>query len=404
MTWLTKIGLGAIVLIAVLIQLPIAQRTVALVRLGLAIGKTIQPISDFAHTYQCRRIVDPWLEACEDMWLSEATRKLYLACSDPEARDQWMPNEGQLNLTGRSTRDAIIMMDLETLDFSKLPMPGFPGTQGDGIINFNGFTGADREDGCVDLFITNFRPSIDTFTGLVLPDQAAVGGNSTIEVFKTCPKADSLEHVRTIADRAVVTPNRVAVTEGGGLYLTNDHGQHKIGWRNLVSPILLTGDVTYCPDDASAACQTVSEGYGYPNGLITSHLDGLVYVPRSAQGGITVLRPRKDQSLEFVDEINIPYAIDNLSEDRNGVIWAAVIPNAIQFMRQAKDPRHQSPSSSVFKIFRTEKGLYEVVKVLEDRHGQVLPGTTTVVHDVTTARLFLSGRRKELTQYPNLLK
>lgn len=86
-----KISLGAIVLIAVLIQLPIVQRTVYLVRLGLATGKTIQPISDFAHMYQCRRIDDPRLKACEDVWLSEATRKVFLACSDPEARDQWMP-------------------------------------------------------------------------------------------------------------------------------------------------------------------------------------------------------------------------------------------------------------------------------------------------------------------------
>ena len=89
MASLTKISLGAIVLVAVLIQLPIVQRTGTLVKLGLAIGKTIQPISDFP--YQCRRISDPRLEACEDMWLSEATRQLFLACSDPEARSHWMP-------------------------------------------------------------------------------------------------------------------------------------------------------------------------------------------------------------------------------------------------------------------------------------------------------------------------
>jgi hypothetical protein len=91
MASLIRISLGIVVPIAVFMQLPIVQRTVHLVRLGLAIGKTIQPISDFAHMYKCRRIEDPRLEACEDMWLSEATRKLFLACSDPEARAQWMP-------------------------------------------------------------------------------------------------------------------------------------------------------------------------------------------------------------------------------------------------------------------------------------------------------------------------
>lgn len=89
MASLTKIGLGAVVLIAVLIRLPIVQRTGTVIHLGLAIGRTIQPIRDFP--YQCRRIEHPRLEACEDMWLSEATRQLFLACSDPEARSQWMP-------------------------------------------------------------------------------------------------------------------------------------------------------------------------------------------------------------------------------------------------------------------------------------------------------------------------
>lgn len=423
MAGLIRISLCIVVLIAVFMQLPIVQRTVHLVRLGLAIGKTIQPISDFAHMYKCRRIEDPQLEACEDILLSEATRKLFLACSDREARGQWMPNEGQLDLTARSTRDATVMMDLQTLQFSELSMSGFSGTQDDGI-NINGFTGADSDNGCITLFVTNFRPSVDPLTWMVLPDQAAVGANSTIELFKKCPMEDFIEHIRTISDPAVVSPNRVAMADGGGVYLTNDHGQHKTGWvspvskystvtrmiqkplvkitkeppghprnqRQMLSPILLTGDITYCPEETSPSmCRIVSEGYGYPNGLLRSHLDGLVYVPKSAQGGITVLRPRKDHFLEFVEEIDIPCAIDNLSEDRDGVIWAAAIPNAIELLRQAKDPRHQSPSSSVFKIFKVEKGGYEVMKVLGDRYGQVMPGTTTVVHDVTTGRLFFSG-------------
>lgn len=131
------------------------------------------------------------------------------------------------------------MMDLQTLHFSELPMSGFSGTQDDGIININGFTGTDREDGCIDLFVTDFRPSVDPLTGLVLPDQAAVGANSTIEVFKKCSMESSIEHIRTIADRAVVTPNRVAIAEGDGVYLTNDHGQYNIGWVSSDSKYLL---------------------------------------------------------------------------------------------------------------------------------------------------------------------
>lgn len=159
----------------------------------------------------------------------------------------------------------------------------------------------------------------------------------------------------------------------------------------MLSPILLTGDVTFCPNERSSQCRVVSEGYGYPNGLIRSHVDGLVYVPQSAQGGIWVLRPTSDNSLEVVDEINLPYAIDNLSEDQDGTLWAAILPRAVEIMKQSTDPHNYFPSSSVFKLSRDAEGKFVTEKVLEDSEGRVLPGTTTVVHDARTGRLFLGG-------------
>lgn len=85
-----KISIVLVVLVATLLQLPLFQRLIRLLHLGLAIGKDIRPISDFPQ-YQCRRLQDPLLEACEDMWISGTTRKLYLACSDSKGRDNWMP-------------------------------------------------------------------------------------------------------------------------------------------------------------------------------------------------------------------------------------------------------------------------------------------------------------------------
>lgn len=59
------------------------------VRLFLGIGHTLEPLSAFP--YKCRRIEDERLQACEDMWLSEATRQLFLACSESKGRQQWSP-------------------------------------------------------------------------------------------------------------------------------------------------------------------------------------------------------------------------------------------------------------------------------------------------------------------------
>lgn len=149
-------------------------------------------------------------------------------------------SEAQLNLAGRSTRDRIVALNLDTLDFQPLRVSGFTGTAGDGLIHVLGFTGVDLDDRTVELYVTNFRPSVDPATGQALPDQTSTGANATIEVFKVGRSTDEapgprLDWVRTIADEAIRMPNRVAVVPGGGIYVTNDHGSHKIGLVSLLS-------------------------------------------------------------------------------------------------------------------------------------------------------------------------
>lgn len=83
---LLKLGLPATVLLAVGFQVLLKDA----VWLLLGIGKHIQSVDEFP--YECRSIGgDPRLHACEDMWLSEETRVLYLACSDPVGRMHWLP-------------------------------------------------------------------------------------------------------------------------------------------------------------------------------------------------------------------------------------------------------------------------------------------------------------------------
>lgn len=137
-------------------------------------------------------------------------------------------SEAQLNLAGRSTRDRIVALNLDTLDFQQIRMSGFTGTSGDGIMNVVGFIGSEVEDG-IELYVTNFRPSIDPLTGQAFPDQTATGANATIEVFRVGAEEGAIEWVRTIVDAAISTPNRVAAVSGRGIYVTNDHGSRKIG-------------------------------------------------------------------------------------------------------------------------------------------------------------------------------
>ncbi|KAI6901374.1 hypothetical protein KC355_g19556, partial [Hortaea werneckii] len=181
---LVKIGVPLVVVAAVLYQ--VALKDALFVTLG--VGRTLQPISDFP--YQCRQIRDPILQACEDMWLSETSRQLFLACSDPLSRRQWLPNVGRLNASGRALDDAIIAMEIdkpkgESYEYRIVQTNNFHGINGDGSLHLVGFTGVDSSAG-INFFVVNNRPSIHPVTGDIL-DNAEVGANSTVERFVLAP-------------------------------------------------------------------------------------------------------------------------------------------------------------------------------------------------------------------------
>ncbi|KAK1725678.1 uncharacterized protein BDZ83DRAFT_618882 [Colletotrichum acutatum] len=362
--------------------------------LGLGIGKEFQPLSDFP--YSCRRIEDPRLQACEDMWLSEATRQLFLACSDPLSRQQWLPNAQHMNASGRSTRDAVIALDIDSpksdaFEYRVLETPGFTGTVGDGLLQLVGITGIDAPKGDrVEILVVNNGPSVDPVTGTLL-DQKSVGANSTIEVFETGPKAMGMKHVRTFASANISTPNNVAALSSEEFYFTNANGPHKVGLQFFIGPLMGDGDVSFC--SASKGCKRVSERHRMPNGLVRG-LDGLIYVPSSMAGGVQVfeaLSGNNGNGLKKVADIPVPYAIDNLSVDGKGDVYAAIFPRGIEILQAAKDPLNARPKSAAVRIRKEGEGVYVWEKIIEDGLGEVLPGSTTVVHDAKTGRLFFGG-------------
>jgi hypothetical protein len=62
----------------------------------LGVGRTVEPIKNFP--WNCRRVTDPQLEGCEDLFLDEEGRVLYAACSGSVARSQWNPGYGGLRI------------------------------------------------------------------------------------------------------------------------------------------------------------------------------------------------------------------------------------------------------------------------------------------------------------------
>ncbi len=140
-----------------------------------------------------------------------------------------------------------------------------------------------------------------------------------------------------------------------------------------------------------------------PNGLVRGS-DGLIYVASTITGIIDVFSISEKRLLEKITSIHVGLPIDNLSIDRDGDIYAAAFPQLYKLSHSSKD-LSINPPSTVFRIRKAEKGYqgdtrkgsmeryedgYIVEKVMED-DGSLLPGSTIVVHDAQTGRLFLAG-------------
>lgn len=382
-----------------------------LIFVTLAVGRTIQPIADFPYT--CRRIEDERLQACEDMWLSDATRQLFLACSTSASRAQWMPNVAKFNHTGRSRSDAVIALDLDkpttrngqqSFEYRVLKTFGYPSyAYDDATMQVVGLTGIDSPNQ-IELLFNNNKPSRDAVTGEIL-DNVAYGANSTIERFVTGPGATQMKHVKTYSHPGIATPNNIATTAGmRGFYITNDHGQHKTGLMHTLSDLIGLADVTYC-DSSSAElkCTKVVGRFSFANGLLFHPEHNLLYVPSTGRGNIHVYMPvytpgSTTPSLKKVKVIHLPYPLDNLSLDPyTGDMYVAALPKLSESLRSIENPFDDPPPATAFRIRLVHgvgKSKYEVEKVLEDvgGAGSPLPATTTVLRDGKTGRLFLSGK------------
>ena len=155
-----------------------------------------------------------------------------------------------------------------------------------------------------------------------------------------------------------------------------------------MSPLLGTADVTLC--GADAFCVPVAEGLKFPNGLVRGN-DDLIYVPSSTHGDIKVYERLPNRTLHQIDEILTGYALDNINVDRKGDLYVSIFPRGIDVLKAFNDPWGSKAASAAIRITKGEDG-YKMEKIIEDGFGEVLPASTTVVHDAKTGRLFFSSK------------
>ncbi|KAE9372007.1 calcium-dependent phosphotriesterase [Stipitochalara longipes BDJ] len=356
----------------------------------IGVGRVIQPIEDFP--YNCRRINHERLEACEDLWLDEQERVLYLACAGTESRIQWNPAIASFNISGRRPGGSELMalnIDAPGTDglfgMHSIKSVGYDGATGDRTLDLLGFDVENVDAATLRFWFVNHRPPVDANKNYL--DATKVGANSTIDVFDLKRGKDEMVHVKTVLDPEIKTPNNIAVMSDGSFVVTNDHSS-KVGFRKELDIYIGGGNAAYCP--ASGPCKAATHSkFRFPNGLVRG-TDGLVYVPESAGGSIHVMELQDDGTLKEVDLIKIGMPLDNLSVDANGDIWASGLTKALQAIPAAHNPFKAQAPTTVWRVSKTPEG-YKTFKVLEDRDKKVLTQISTIQHDVKTGRLFIVG-------------
>lgn len=192
----------------------------------IGVGRVVQPLEDFP--FNCRRLSHERLEACEDLWLDDKERVLYLACAGSRGRMAWNPAIGNLNVSGRRPGGSELMalnIDDAGADgfygMRSIKPVGYDGATGDGTLDTLGFDVEVVDPATLRFWLVNHRPPVDADRKLL--DATKVGANSTIDVFELKRGKDQMVHVKTVSDPEIKTPNNIAVMPDGSFVATNDH-------------------------------------------------------------------------------------------------------------------------------------------------------------------------------------
>ena len=97
---------------------------------------------------------------------------------------------------------------------------GYEGAVGDGTLDTLGFDVEVMSDSRLRFWMVNYRPPVGQTKRYL--DAVKLGANATVEVFELTQGSDLMVHVKTFADAAIATPNRVAATGDSGFVVTND--------------------------------------------------------------------------------------------------------------------------------------------------------------------------------------
>ncbi|EJD43580.1 hypothetical protein AURDEDRAFT_145403 [Auricularia subglabra TFB-10046 SS5] len=338
-----------------------------------------------AGTRDCIKVRE--LQACEKISLHAPSGILYLACSTPRDRlnwVNWLPDVAQ-----RSTFDYLATYDASTNTFQRLSVTG----NAFDIKRTVSFQGMD--------VVTSARDTDEVFVYLVnhrlpedIQDFVRAGPDSVLEIFKTRVGSGTLQHLHTFRDdNVIVAPVGVSgSSDGKSVYFTNnDRGKlsEQFSFKRIRSLFHPSSSVGLCHVDKG--CFIAAKDMQGNHGLVRASSNNTLYVGNSVNGGIHVMGMLDNGTLVLQDTIGTPFVIDSLTVDQKGHIYAAAFPRSLDFFSCMDDFSLQCrPASAVFVTTTNATGAYNVANIFED-DGTLVWSMTAVAHDAARGRLFMHG-------------
>ncbi|UNI21303.1 hypothetical protein JDV02_007304 [Purpureocillium takamizusanense] len=188
-------------------------------RTVLAAGRTLSLIEQTTH--------------CEDLHHHQASGLLFTACeNDATVRHRWFPPLTILDspeVLTNATRGTLKVIDPKSLAVQALRLEGFDGpfvTHGIDVID-----DPQRAPGeAVYIFAVNHVPNRDHF---VKGNSSAPKSRSVVEIFHHVLGSDSAQHLRSVWDALIDTPNDVYALSPTSFFVTNDHYYKEGPMRSL---------------------------------------------------------------------------------------------------------------------------------------------------------------------------
>jgi len=182
---------------------------------------------------------------------------------------------------------------------------------------------------------------------------------------------DQLNHVATIEDPLLSSPNDVVACAVDRFYVTNDHGNRSPSGRLLEDYLRLPrANILYFDGHS---LREVADGICYANGINVS-LDGSrVYAASSTTGKLLVYHREENGDLTLERTVETYTGLDNIELDPDGNLWIGAHPKLLAFVAHSKDAEKIAPSQ-VLRVTLNEDDATMVEFLLDE--GTDLSGSS----------------------------